>query len=153
MQRYLDRWELLDPVTRAEIEEAIKWLRGRPEKRAVPAYFVDDDQDRDTGVDYCREHADTLAAERRADGVVGVYIGRQETCDGSSWCETCGQRLHVYLTDFGVDSELGITETDPLYVRLDIDGAEQTAAAMLSDDPRWPLWLWHVDIMRAKARS
>lgn len=153
-QAQRDRWKrLLAMPTSEEIDRALDWMGTRQSARAMRAYYVDGDVDRDTGADYCRACAEAVAADWKAKGAEGVYIGLQETSDGASWCETCGRRLRIFLTDYGVDTELGITETDPLHVGFDLDSAEQCAIGMGPGDPRWSLWMWHVDVLRALARA
>lgn len=127
---------------------------------SVPGYFVEGDDGDDEG-EFCWEHAEARAryvarfnaAGKRRRRKVEAYIGRLDgESDGSRRCarETCGVRLAVSLTDYGVESALGLTEEDPLDCCIDVRDLVEAAGTMSQDDERYGLWYWHFQRLRSQ---
>ena len=154
-------WRLLHQPTEEQVRDARQWLWSRPDDGSVHGFFVEGPEG-DAGDEYCYDHA--TAVHRRlsrftADGKrrsrkAEVYIGRVDSeQDGSRWCghDGCGARLAVTLTDWGVNSALGLTEDDPMDCCIDVRELVEADNAMRADDERYRLWYFHVEEMREDA--
>jgi hypothetical protein len=153
-------WMALPMPTAEEIAEAQAWLWSQSDK-AAPAYYVDSEDDLDTGDDYCLKHAEERRrvalrglGKRRSKAEVWVVRADDEH-DGASFCAhpKCGRRLAVTLTDYGVDSELGLTEEDPLTCGVSVRGMVEADHSIGDDDERRRLWFHHVRSLRTCTRG
>lgn len=152
-------WRDLPQPPSDEIDDAIAWLETIPAD-VVPGYYLSglDDMDHNAYVadDFCERHARSAAKRlrRTSPGVcIAMCIGSIDGVDGERWCSTkgCRHQLDVgHLTDYGIDSVLGVTEVDPCDVALTVHGLQNAAASLTRDDERWRLWMFHVDYMRAE---
>jgi hypothetical protein len=81
--------------------------------------------------------------------VTGVYTWVDTTSmgvDGHRECafKRCGKHLDFGgLTDYGIDSALGLTERDPHNVSVYWSELNLAADSMTNNDPRWSLWERH----------
>lgn len=155
-------WRDLPMPDADEIADAIAWLATLP-ANVVQGYYLDGLSDVDYNAvadDFCERHGRAYARKLRSTSpdVRAVPIICAEA-DGERWCMyflprgvECGRQLDAgSLTSYGIDSALGITETDPLDVALTIHGLQNAGDAMLPTDERWRLWMFHVDHLRGKA--
>jgi hypothetical protein len=97
--------------------------------------------------DFCREHADVIAREHQAaTGVISWVASTSMGSDGHRECAFKGCRKHLdfgELTDYGIDSALGLTERDPHNVSVYWSELKLAADSMMPNDPRWALWERH----------
>lgn len=152
-------WTQLPMPLADEIEDARAWLGSVP-SRAVPGYYLvgleGADHDEWTAEDFCERHARSTARKLRRTSPevsIALAVGNLDGVDGEYWCsaERCRRQLSMgRLSDYGIDSALGITEEDPLDVALSIEGMSAAAESMDPTDKRWRLWAFHVDHMRAR---
>ncbi len=96
---------------------------------------------------FCREHAGMVARVEAALHAVDTEadLSFGET-DSFERCEFygCDRALsNGGLTDHGVRSALGLTETDPKAVHCYVEELELAARTMGANDPRWELWEHH----------
>ena len=113
-REHRDRWMLLPAPTQAEIDDALAWIDATHDPdQVVTGFFVSGPDGTDQGEEFCREHADALAAELGEGSYVGNASGGET--DGERWCGhgDCGKQLDVgSFTDEGERSVLGLTEDD-----------------------------------------
>lgn len=159
-QRKVDReaWRRLPMPTREQIREASDWVWSQPDD-AVDGFFVELD---DNAEEFCAEHAEErrrhvarfTESGRRRHRAVETYVGMlgDGQSDGSRWCanDACGKRLRACLTDYGVDSALGLTEEDPLNCGIDVRDLIEADGAMTDDDERRRLWFHRYNELRTK---
>ena len=150
-REHRDRWMLLPTPTQAEIDDAGAWLDAMQDEHdpVVPGFFVEDAEGMDQTEEFCRGHADALAATLGD----GAYIG---SCNGETdserWCghQGCDKQLDVgSFTDEGERSVLGLTEDDPMRAGTGLYGLSRIAWSMTPSNPRAALWMWHVDNHRS----
>lgn len=141
------KWDSLPMPTQEQLTAASEWLSQQPTDEYVAGYFIET-SDGPSEEDWCYEHAQEEATKHPGED---TCISRNDgDTDCSSWCanEKCGRRLRASLTTYGVDSELGITEEDPMDVELDVVGLLETDLAMSHDDTRYRLWFYHYERLR-----
>lgn len=95
---------------------------------------------------YCHRHAQWTASRERKRTRCEMYISNVSwgEADSSEYCAHpgCDKELDVgSLTDYGVDSALALTETDPFTASVTPYELKRSAMAMRDDDPRWGTWI------------
>lgn len=112
-------------------------------------FYIDSDDGQPNPLHvYCIKHARAVA-ERwgRARGIDTYICGAWAGSDHLERCaiKACDIALDCgTLTDYGVDSALGLTETDPHACYVSPEELAFAANAMMPDDPRWALWDYHL---------
>lgn len=146
-REHRDRWMLLPAPTQAEIDDALAWIDATHDPdQVVTGFFVSGPDGTDQGEEFCREHADALAAELGEGSYVGNASGGET--DGERWCGhgDCGKQLDVgSFTDEGERSVLGLTEDDPMRAGTSLCSLGRIGWNMTPTNPRAALWIYHVD--------
>lgn len=117
-------------------------LMNRIDVKIKRGYYVDGpDGEPNPHETYCRRHADE-AAKKHAGAYVGACWAGSDLVER---CAVCEVELDTGgLTDYGVDSALGLTEEDPKAVFCTPGELEFSACALPNGDPRWALWDFHM---------
>ena len=96
---------------------------------------------------FCSTHARMVARVesiiQAIDTQTDVHFSESDSADR---CEFYGCDVALAangITDYGVNSALGLTDSDPKNVHVYIEELELAARAMSDDDPRWILWEHH----------
>lgn len=130
-------------LTREQLETRIAKLPGA---HALQLYYVaNDDGEPEPDHDFCRRHALKKAEALQANTGTEHWIAQGwAESDSIRLCETCDRPLSAGgFSDYGVDSALGLTESNPLRVHVYPAELALASSAMMKDDPRWPLWDHH----------
>lgn len=112
-------------------------------------YVNSDNGEPDCGANYCHDHAQQVARFEALEVKPGVHVwadcaGGQT--DSAARCEFggCGKPLDFCgLTDYGVNTAIGLTEREPLKCHVYGAELELTARSLRDDDPRWTTWEAH----------
>jgi hypothetical protein len=108
---------------------------------------------------WCFKHADMVArVEALLVGAEMLVTGSWSEVDGAPRCmwRGCGVALRSNgggLTSYGVDSALGLTETDPRRCHVYPAELVLSAQSMSDDDPRWELWEFHARRLLRRKRA
>lgn len=127
-------------------------------QRLVPgAYVTGDAGEPFAGADFCEPHAEIVARWETLESGTTHWVGATSMgTDGHRFCEFGGCDRHLDfggLTDgYGIDSALGITETNPKECHVYASELELAARSMMQGDPRWELWEHHARIVIRRAR-
>jgi len=130
-------------MSRIELENALARLPGATMEEA--RYIVVGDHELDFGADYCFACADRIAKAVAIAEAVETYVdGSSSESDLSKRCDRCNIALHAGgLTNYGVDSALGLTETNPKRCHTYVAELLDASSSMMKDDPRWEMWEFH----------
>lgn len=106
---------------------------------------------------WCFAHADMVArVEALTVGAEMFATSAWTESDSAARCEWYGCDVALKaggLTDYGVDTALGLTEEDPLAVHVYPAELVLASNAMRDDDPRWATWEHHAKKLLKRVRS
>lgn len=113
-------------------------------------YYVDSvETDADHSNSWCFKHAEKVAKRETRKTGKKMHAARSwSETDIASRCEYRGCDVALRpdgggLTDYGIDSALGITEEKPLECHVYPAELVLSEGSMRNNDIRWPLWEWH----------
>lgn len=131
---------------RSKRDRLIRAVAALPDVKAIEqGWYVNSDKgEPDLCANFCREHAEVVARwSARETGVETWADAAGSGVDSPARCGfgCCDKPLDFGgLTDYGIDSALALTETDPLRAHVYPAELELAARGMADDDPRWETW-------------
>lgn len=140
-------------------DEMIDAVNALPGSQCEQLHYVDSDETDDHiahHFSFCREHADMVArVEAMTTGATMFIAAAWAPDDNAERCGWygCDKPLDAGgLTDYGVESALGLTEEKPLECHVYPAELALSARAMDADDSRWPTWEAHATKMLKEKR-